>query len=484
MTYGSTQVTVATLGKLTINVSPASADVTNYADRITRSIFQHNLPSGTPTGTLNTINIDIVNVNVPLQIGVDETYTLNIPTSGPIVITANTVYGAYWALQTLSQLVQFDFDSQTYVVTHAPYKIVDGPKLPFRALLIDTDRHWQPLRKIYEIIDSMIMTKLNVLHFHIVDEQSWPLQSKQYPLLWNAAWSPSERYTLTDLEMIYEYARARGVLVMPEFDTPGHAGSICVGYPEVCPSTTCTMPLNPTTNATFDLITAVLSELVSIFPSNYFHLGGDEVDTSCWSNTPSIVAWMSANNLTTDTTYEYFVSRVDSITESLNRYPVRWEEVWNHFGTQLSPETVIHCWLSEECVQNVTFHGRNALYAVDGQYYLDDLTETWDSFYDIDPLAPLNGNQSAVPFMLGASVSMWGETADGSDVISTIWPRAASAAERWWSYDVVTNSSDPNVLVRFEDFRCFMLYNGIGSAPVLNANARTGPPGPGSCRRQ
>jgi hypothetical protein len=118
-----------------------------------------------------------------------------------------------------------------------------------------------------------VYAKLNVLHWHIVDYQSWPIQSLAYPLLWSAAWSPGERYTLADAAAVVEYARQRGVLVVPEFDSPGHADSVCTGYPQACPAPQCTTPLNPATNFTFDLITAVFTEWTSVFPSQYLHAG-------------------------------------------------------------------------------------------------------------------------------------------------------------------------------------------------------------------
>lgn len=89
------------------------------------------------------------------------------------------------------------------------------------------------------------------------------------------------RYTFEDLAAVVEYARQRGVRVVPEFDTPGHAGSICTGYPDACPSPTCTMPVNPASNTTLPLINAVLAEISALTPDTYFHLGGDEVDTRC-----------------------------------------------------------------------------------------------------------------------------------------------------------------------------------------------------------
>jgi hypothetical protein len=117
-------------------------------------------------------------------------------------------------------------------------------------------RHFETLATIRRIIDSLTYAKLNVLHWHISDSQSFPLESKTYPKLWAGAFSPQERYVQADVADIVEYARARGVRVMVEFDQPGHAASWCAGYPEVCPSTTCTQPLNPATEKTFDLITS------------------------------------------------------------------------------------------------------------------------------------------------------------------------------------------------------------------------------------
>jgi len=107
----------------------------------------------------------------------------------------------------------------------------------------------------------------------------------------------------------------------------------------------------------------------------------------------------------------------------------------------------------------------------------------WQGFYDVDILAGVT-NASAVPLVLGGETEMWGETADGSDVLQTIFPRAAAAAERQWSYKVVTTSADPNVAPRLQAFRCLLLERGVPAAPVTNAEARGAPAGPGSCMHQ
>merc|ERR1711966_523005 len=164
--------------------------------------------------------------------------------------------------------------------------------------MVDTARHYETVAALKGIVASLPYSKLNVLHWHMSDSQSFPLQSITYPKLWDGSWSQSERYTQGDVAAVVEYARERGVRVMVEFDMPGHAASWCTGYPEVCPSTSCLQPLNVASNKTFDLITGLLNEMTGgqtsapgapsgLFPDDFIHLGGDEVDTSCWVKTPA-----------------------------------------------------------------------------------------------------------------------------------------------------------------------------------------------------
>jgi len=219
-------------GNTLITVSPnfnfvattPSSDLTNAFDRIQKLIFNHNLPTNSKNiannPTLTTLNVNVANVNVPLQLGVDESYSLVILADGSAAtLTANTVYGAYHGLQTFSQLIQWSPDNKQYQCPITPIVISDAPRFAWRGLLIDTDRHFQSLSTIYTIIDSLSYNKMNTLHWHIVDAQAWPVESAAYPLLWAAAWSYTERYTFEDVAMVIEYARQRGVRVVLEFDT-------------------------------------------------------------------------------------------------------------------------------------------------------------------------------------------------------------------------------------------------------------------------
>jgi len=281
-----------------------------------------------------------------------------------------------------------------------------------------------------------------------------------------------------------EYARLRGIRVMIEFDVPGHAGSWCIGYPNICPAPTCTEPLNPATEETFNLITGMFSEITGkvrgggLFPDDFLHLGGDEVDTRCWTSTPAIAAWMKGKNFTADQAYMYFVQRAHQITLAQARSPVNWEEVFNHFGSQLDNRTIIHIWLSKATLKKVVTAGYRAILSDNDLWYLDHLDITWQQMYGNEPFADIpDPKQQAL--MLGGEACMWGETVDGSDAQQTIWPRAAAVAERLWSARSV---NDPiSALPRLEYFRCLLNRRGVAAAPTNNKLARQAPPGPGGC---
>jgi hexosaminidase len=438
-----------------------------------------------------------------LQLGVDESYSLHIPsdTTQPLTLTAATQFGALLGLETLSQLLLFDAQAKAYTVAGVPLMVEDSPAFQWRGALVDTARHFLPVATLHAILDSMAFAKLNTLHWHIVDAQSWPLESAAWPKLWAGAFSPLERYTSEDVEGVVEYARARGIRTVFEVDHPGHASSACKGYPQLCPAD-CdwdaganSVPLAPASNDTWSVLTDTLTELASLSPDHFLHLGGDEVDTTCWALDGPTQAWVRATGLSgVGAIYGVFVQRLNAVARSLGRSPLRWEDAWTALGTALDPDTVVHVWLSPDTLGNVTSAGYRALYSYQGVYndifdyqggwYLNGLWQNWQQMYDVDILAGLHGNASARPLVLGGEAAQWGESADGSDVLQTIWPRAAAIAERLWSYDMGLNSSDPGVAERLAGFRCLLLQRGVPATPLNTPIGRSPPTGPGSCFNQ
>eukprot|EP00945_MAST-04E_sp_MAST-4E-sp1_P006967 g6967.t1 len=410
------------------------------------------------------------------QIDTDESYSLEL-SSTSATLSATTIYGVMRGLETFSQLVVFDFETKTYVVHEAPWKINDAPRFPHRGLMIDTARHFETLASIKNMIDSLPYAKINVLHWHMVDTQSFPFESKLFPKLWNGAYSEFEKFTQEDIAAVVEYARMRGVRVIVEFDVPGHAGSWCKGYPEICPSTTCLQPLNVANNFTFQLYEGLLSECTGgkashkdipsgLFPDNFIHLGGDEVNTACWTSTPAVKSWLDAHGMTPDQGYAYFVKKVADVAISQGRRPIQWSEVFDHFKTELPKDVIVHIWKSVTNVTEVVADGYNVLLNVGydaKSWYLDNLNVNWTAVYLNEPCEKVPDD--LCPKILGGHGEMWGETVDTSDIAQTVYPRMAAIAERLWSpRSVVGNLTDARPRIKY--FRCLLNRRGIAAAPI------------------
>ena len=211
------------------SVTGSSPLLSKAFERYDKYTFPHAANSGSSGAGPKITGLDLVVADKDeshQQLDTDESYTLKVPaTGGKAKATAKTVYGALRALETFSQLVRFDFDSNAYALPGAPWDITDSPRFQHRGLMIDTARHYQPLAHIRALIDTLPYAKLNVLHWHMVDTQSFPFEVKSHPKLWNAAHMPSQRYTQADVAAVVEHARLRGVRIIVEFDMPGHAGS-------------------------------------------------------------------------------------------------------------------------------------------------------------------------------------------------------------------------------------------------------------------
>eukprot|EP00249_Psilotum_nudum_P013057 c24127_g1_i1 orf=442-2091(-) len=421
-----------------------------------------------------------------LQLGTDESYHLSVPSKSDkseAYLEAYSVYGALHGLETFSQLCTFNFLTKMVEIHNSMWDIRDKPRFKFRGLLIDTSRHYLPIDVIKQVIDSMAYAKLNILHWHIIDEESFPLEIPTFEFLWKGAYSVAERYTVDDAQEIAEYARVRGISVMAEMDVPGHAASWGYGYPELWPSFICQEPLDVSNNFTFDVIDGILADMRKIFPFGLFHLGGDEVNTSCWTSTPHIRKWLLDHQMSEHDAYTYFVLRAQRLALSYGWDPVNWEETFNEFSEKLHPRTIVHNWLGPAVAPKVVAKGFRCIVSNQDVWYLDHLDVPWESFYLNEPLEGID-DAAQQKLVIGGEVCMWGETVDASDIQQTIWPRAAAAAERLWSPRNFTAKGTKAALLRIEFFRCLLNQRNIEAAPVLNQYARSEPTGPGSCYAQ
>jgi len=372
----------------------------------------------------------------------NESYTLDV-SGGGAVLRARTVVGALRGLETLLQLVELDPGGAALPYAH----IADAPRFPWRGLLIDVSRHWEPVGVIERNLDAMAAVKLNVLHWHLSDDQGFRVESKLYPKLQEMG-SHGHYYTQTDIRHIVEYARDRGIRVVPEFDMPGHSASWFVGYPRLAsapgPYTleerfgVFDPVFDPTRESVYRFLDRFVGEMVKLFPDRYWHVGGDEVNGHQWKDSPHIRAFMRRHKLKdNDALQVYFNKRLARILEQHHRRMVGWDEIM----TPGLPKTVIvQSWRGVQSLAEGAKQGYQGI--LSAPYYLDAMRSAGE-YYSADPLpadAGLDADQ--VSRILGGEVCMWGELVTPENIDSRIWPRTAAIAERLWSPQHVTDVDD------------------------------------------
>ena len=362
----------------------------------------------------------------------DESYELQIDQGGAS-LNAPTTLGILHGLQTFLQLVQPN--TTGFAVPAGTIK--DQPRFAWRGLLIDVSRHFIPIDVLKRNLDGMAAVKMNVLHWHLYDDQGFRLESKHFPKLQEAG-SNGQYYTQEQVRDLVAYAHDRGIRVLPEFEMPGHSRSLFAGYPELAsgPGPYKVEPggpdaaMDPTREATYKFIDRFVDEMAKLFPDEYLHIGGDEVDGHQWDANPKIQAFMHAHGMKTNPDLQaYFNQRVQKILSKHHRVMIGWDEVL-HPG--LPKTVVVQSWRGQESLAGAARQGYRGLLSFG--YYLD-LMWPAERHYAVDPMsggaASLNADEKAR--ILGGESCMWAEFISPENIDSRIWPRNAAIAERLWS---------------------------------------------------
>ncbi|XP_072462454.1 beta-hexosaminidase subunit beta [Notamacropus eugenii] len=402
----------------------------------------------------------------------DESYKLVV--KEPVAtLEAKKVWGALRGLETFSQLVYKDVYG-AYIVNQS--EVTDSPRFGFRGVLIDTSRHFLPLKTILNTLDAMAFNKFNVLHWHIVDDHSFPYQSWTYPdLSREGAYSPALIYTYTDVKVVIEYARLRGIRVIPEFDTPGHTESWGKGQKDLLTpcykrseKTDSFGPVNPILSSTYTFMSNFFKEISRVFPEDYIHLGGDEVDFDCWESNPDVTQFMQQQGFGQDyrKLESYYIQRLIDIVSSTNKGYMVWQEVFDN-GVKLKNDTIVEVWIESfyrEELQKVTAAGYATVLAA--PWYLDYITygQDWKKYYSVEPLNFV-GTEKQKNLVLGGTAALWGEYVDDTNLSPRLWPRASAVAERLWSPQNVRNLDD--AYDRLTEHRCRMVRRGIKAQPLF-----------------
>mmetsp|Transcript_22987 Transcript_22987/g.53697 ORF Transcript_22987/g.53697 Transcript_22987/m.53697 type:complete len:538 (+) Transcript_22987:3-1616(+) len=417
-------------------------------------------------------DVNVLTDDLTLSIDTNESYSL-VVASPRIQLNATTVFGALRGLETLAQL--------TYRgVTIDETTINDFPRFSFRATMIDTSRHYYPVATILQHIDAMAWNKYNVLHWHLVDDVSFPYQSTTFPLLsQTGAFSPDHVYTKSDVALVVDYAMMRGIRVLPEFDTPGHVTKGWSAYPGLLTDCydahgqkTGTGPLDPTNDALYDFLAKFFAEIKEVFPDKFVHVGGDEVPFGCWDSNPAIQAWMKAHpTVKTGADLEnYYERKLLQILQAQNTSYMCWQEIFDN-GVEIFPDTVVDVWKGgswNETLARVTKAGFHSV--LSAPFYLNYISygDDWVNYYRVEPLDfTCDGcNKSLVG---GVEACMWSEYVDATNFISRMWPRASAVGERAWS-SVNTTDSD-EAAIRLHEFRCKLIGRGLQAEPMIDGGA-------------
>jgi hexosaminidase len=375
-------------------------------------------------------------------LGEDESYTLTAAGT-QVVLSAPTVVGAMRGLETLLQLVSGD--AQGFFIPAV--EIQDRPRFTWRGLLIDVGRHFEPIEVIKRELDAMAAVKLNVLHFHLSEDQGFRVESLRYPKLHQLG-SDGDYYTQAQLREIVEYARQRGIRVVPEFDMPGHVTSWVVGYPELASAPgpyaiargfgVFDPAFDPTRESTYKFIDGFIGEMVRIFPDPYWHIGGDENNGKQWAANEKIQAYMKARGLKDAHALQtYFNQRLQVILKKHGKRMMGWDEI---FQPGLPKDAVVHSWRGQQSLFDAAKAGYDGV--LSAGYYID-LMNPAGQHYAVDPLPANSGLTDAeAAHVLGGEATMWGEWVGPETIDSRIWPRAAAIAERFWSPRDVSDVND------------------------------------------
>lgn len=488
---------------------------------ISRIFFRH--LNATPAATLIGLRI-VLQGSADLQQGVDESYHLSIPpltlhdSSTEALLTAANQWGALRGIETFISSVGLASagdhgwfpDRAAYVLQlWPPIHIHDEPKIAWRGLMIDTSRHYLSVSTILQAIDGMAMAKMNVLHWHILDNQGWPLciestmkVCEQYAF--TDPWGTRAGYNRQDLVSVVSYATARGVRILPEIDLPGHISApLCGAEPQLCVKGCAPDPSN---SDWWKYLEAMVDELVDIFPEQFFHGGADEFKPSCWLEAPNVRTWMKSQGISTASgVLDFFHIQWQRILLERGRRPMFWDEFF--FVYDGNPPTRTNLTVLNGTTASVRgiSAGGSGEYANDFKqwnmtlaagiptistgisemWYLDrvgklcsghsgnDPTtsyftywwQTWHTYYSHDPFKDLPKqtfkNKS---LLLGGEVDMWGEGIDDTNFIAHVFPALSASAERMWS---AAGSGDlPDVQERLGTHRCSLVRAGLPVPPI------------------
>lgn len=401
-----------------------------------------------------------------------EAYNLTVTPKG-VTIVASAPNGLFYGVQTLIQLMPPSQKKLSEVILPA-VEIKDSPRFVWRGLHLDVGRHFMPKDFVLKYIDYMAMHKFNTLHWHLTEDQGWRIEIKKYPKLTEIGSIRKETlvghynsktqnydgtpyggfYTQDDVKQIVAYAAERYITVVPEIEMPGHSLAALAAYPQLG----CTGgPYEVGTKwgvfddvycagkeETFGFLQDVVSELIPLFPSQYFHIGGDECPKTRWKKCPLCQKRMKEEGLKTEHELQsYFVQRMEKFLNEKGKKLIGWDEI---LEGGLAPNAAVMSWRGEEggiaaAKQHHFVVMTPGSHCYFDHYQADSKTEPLaiggflplEKVYSYDPI-PAALSEEEGSYILGAQGNVWTEYMKTPEYVEyMVYPRAAALAEVVWT---------------------------------------------------
>ncbi|GJF20667.1 beta-N-acetylhexosaminidase [Streptomyces sp. HO565] len=409
-----------------------------------------------------------------------EAYRLSVIPDRCVEIRGGGPAGVFWGVQTLRQLLGPEAFRRAPVrpglTLGVPHQVIeDAPRFRWRGLMLDVARHFMPKDGVLRYLDLMAAHKLNVLHFHLTDDQGWRVEIKRYPELtgtgsWRARTKYGHRasplwedkphggfYTQDDIREIVAYAAERHITVVPEIDVPGHSQAAIAAYPELgntdvvdTASLTvwdtwgvCENVLAPT-DGTLRFYECVFEELLELFPSEFIHVGGDECPKGQWQRSPAAQARIKELGLAgEDELQAWFIKHFDRWLTARGRRLIGWDEI---LEGGLAEGAAVSSWRGYAGGVAAARAGHDVVMCPEQQVYLDHrqdagedepvpigFVRTLEDVYRFEPVPPELTPEEAA-HVLGTQANVWTEVMETQARVDyQVFPRLAAFAEVAWS---------------------------------------------------
>jgi hexosaminidase len=407
-----------------------------------------------------------------------EGYRLTV-TSDQITIISNTPQGAFYALQSLYQLMPPEIFTPVLLKRKATWRvpavdIEDKPRFGYRGLHLDVSRHFQSVAFVKKYIDMMSMHKMNTFHWHLTDDQGWRIEIKKYPKLTEIGSKRSQTvvghnndkpqrfdgvphggfYTQEQIKDVVAYAATRYVTVVPEIEMPGHALAALAAYPELSCDPSKTYQVATTfgvfkdvfcpTEKTFTFLEDVLTEVIDLFPSKNIHIGGDECPKDAWKNSAFCQDLIKKEGLKDEHELQsYFIRRIEKFLNSKGRNIIGWDEI---LEGGLAPNATVMSWRGIEGGIAAAKENHNVIMTPGSHCYFDYYqadpeTEplaiggllSLEKVYEYEPI-PEALTEEQGKYILGAQANVWTEYLKTASYVEyMVYPRLCALAEVVWS---------------------------------------------------